>query len=486
MLPYANLIPIQKDAATPVYLQVCNGFIRLIKDGVLQRNSRLPGTRQLSETLQLHRKTIVAAYEELLLQGWVIARSSQGTYVSDTIPEIQPKAYHTRTRKKKTTGFALAELPVLHTQVYKKTKLLELNDGLPDIRIAPMDSLARAMRSVIKGERGQASLSYNDIEGHPDLRKELSAHLNESRGFDYGIENVFITRGAIMGLYLSLSVLLKKGDHVIVAEFGYRSVNMIIEHLGANLIKIPVDKNGLVIEEIEKLCKRKKIRAIYVTPHHHYPTTVTMPPERRIKLLALAEKYGIALLEDDYDYDYHFRHSPYLPLASSDPAGVVIYIGSLSKTFSPAFRVGYIVAPENFIQEVAKLRRVIDRQGDTILEQAIAEMFKLGEMKNHLRKSHQVYKERRDFFCERLKEVVGNKIQFDVPEGGLALWARFDNKISLTTLTKEAASNGLLIQDSSSFGGGNATRLGYASHTLEELDKSILLLNKSMDRISRK
>ncbi len=484
MLPYKNLIKLNKKVRTPVYLQICNRLIQLIKEGMLKGNTRLPSSRQLSEMLEVHRKTVIAAYEELQLQGWINADPSKGTYVSGSIPETKPKAYlHSLTSEKRVAGFDIKKNDILTNSVYKKTTLLELNDGLPDLRLAPVDSLSSCIRAVIKGERGKLSLSYNDIEGNINLRTELFSFLNESRGFNSLVENIFITRGSIMGFYLTLNVLLTKGDNVIVAKTGYRSVNLIIQQLGGNLIHVTNDENGLNVEEIEKLCKTKKIRAIYVTPHHHYPTTVTMPPERRMKLLFLAEKYRIAIIEDDYDYDYHFSHSPYLPLATYDPSGVVIYIGSFSKTFSPAFRVGYIVAPQNMIEEITKLRRIIDRQGDSILEHAIAELFKLGEIKSHLKKSHKIYKERRDFFCERLKQIAGDKIDFDIPEGGMAIWAKFDKKLNLPNLAKEAMSNGLFIHDGSSFSNStNATRLGYASHTIEELDSAILVLNKSIEK----
>jgi len=488
MLPYNNLIPINKNSKVPIYLQICNGFIQLIKQGLLKGNTKLPGTRQLSEILCVHRNTIVATYEELQLQGWIHINASKGSFVSEAIPESKPKAYlHPTKSEKKITGFEIKQNTILTTDVYKRTNLLELNDGLPDSRLAPVDSLASCIRSVLRGERGTRSLSYGDIEGNINLRNELQSFLNDSRGLNVSIENIFITRGSIMGLYLSLNVLLKNGDNVIIAETGYRSVNLIIKNLGGNLITIPTDENGLQIELIEQICKTKKIRAIYVTPHHHYPTTVTMTPDRRMKLLSLAEKYKIAILEDDYDYDYHFSHSPYLPLATYDPAGVVIYIGSFTKTFSPAFRVGYIVASENMIHEIAKIRRIVDRQGDSILELALAEMFKLGEIKSHLKKSHKIYKARRDYFCERLKQVAGDKIEFCIPEGGMAIWARFDKKIHVPTLAKVAASKGLFFHDGSSFSlSNNSTRLGYASLNMEELDAAVILLNKSMESAVKK
>lgn len=483
MLPYKNLLTINTETSTPIYLQVCNGFIKLIKQGVLGKGVKLPGSRQLSTLLEVHRKTVVSAYEELELQGWIHTIASKGTYVSPTIPEVQPnKKVLSPGLKKRSTGFSLVQNTLLHTKVYKQSTLLEINDGLPDIRLAPMDALARSVRAVLKGERGKLSLSYGDIEGNPKLRSALSVYLNETRGFDYSVENVCITRGSIMGLYLSLSVLIKKGDYVMVAELGYNAVNLIVLQLGGKLIKVPIDQYGLVVDEIEKNCQKKKIRAIYVTPHHHYPTTVTMPPENRMRLLAIAEKYGMAILEDDYDYDYHFSHSPYLPLATTDPAGMVVYIGSFSKTFSPAFRMGYVLAPENFILEITKLRRVIDRQGDSILEHAMAELFKSGEIRSHLRRSHGVYKKRRDFFCERLTHQLGDLIQFKIPEGGLALWAKFDDRISLPLLAKEAVASGLYIQDGSPHH-NQCIRMGYASLTHEEIDTSFAILKKTIERI---
>jgi GntR family transcriptional regulator / MocR family aminotransferase len=484
MLPYSNLITIKKDSQIPVYLQITNSFIRLIKEGILARGTKLPGSRALSETINVHRKTIIAALDELQAQGWIYTTPSRGTYISETIPDIVPAGKKpAETTDRTRAGFYLKKNTNLDTLTYKKTNLLELNDGLPDLRLAPMESLARTMRSVLKGERGKISLSYNDIEGSLNLRNELQNYLTETRGFQLSAENIFITRGSVMGIYLSLAAILEKGDNVVAASPGYRAVSMITRQLGASLISVPADEHGLVVEEVEKLCNIKKIRAIYVTPHHHYPTTVTMPPERRLQLLSLAEKHGIAVLEDDYDYDYHFSHSPYLPLASADQAGVVIYIGSFSKTFSPALRVGYITGPADFIQEVAKIRRIIDRQGDSILEHSIAEMFKLGEIKSHLRKSHGIYKNRRDYFCSTLKKEFATTIDFRIPEGGLAVWVRFHNQIPLPHLRAEALARGLFITDGSFFG-NNCTRLGFASLNSDETNQAMYILKETVSKFT--
>jgi GntR family transcriptional regulator / MocR family aminotransferase len=490
MLPFNNLIVINKTLDTPVYLQIGNSIIRLIQDGILKKENKLPGTRALSELLKVHRKTIVAAYSELAAQGWIQIKSSDGAYISGSLPDIKPKKFkETTSNFKVSTGFPLRIENDISVSVYTRTNFIEINDGLPDIRIAPMESLSRTIRSILLGERGKFPLSYSDIEGYRPMRIELSHYLNETRGLISQPENVFITRGTIMGLYLSLSVLLEAGDNVVVESPGYRVVSMIVKNLGGNVIRIPVDENGLIVEEVEKLCLQKKLRVIYVTPHHHYPTAVTMPPERRIALLALAEKYGIAILEDDYDYDYHYSHSPFLPLASSDPAGCVIYIGSFSKTLSPAFRIGYVVAPENFIKEITKKRRIIDRQGDSVLEAALAEMLKLGEIRSHMKRSHKIYKIRRDLFCHLLKERLSEFIDFKIPEGGMAVWGKFQKDLPMIDVSKTAAGLNLLISDGQNYGSTgrfeNSTRMGFAALNEDEIVKAIDLLEVTVRKVKK-
>ena len=171
-----------------------------------------------------------------------------------------------------------------------------------------------------------------------------------------------------MGIYLSSKLVLKDNDYVIVGATNYSAADLTFKYAGATLLRVTVDSDGINTAEIEQLCKKHSIKAVYVTSHHHHPTTVTLSADRRIHLLNLAQTYHFALIEDDYDYDFHYNHAPILPLASHDTNGNVIYIGSVCKTVAPVFRVGYLIAPAAFVEEAANLRRFIDRQGDSLLE----------------------------------------------------------------------------------------------------------------------
>ena len=178
-----------------------------------------------------------------------------------------------------------------------------------------------------------------------------------------------------MAINLAAKLLIEPGDHVIVGEPSYFGASITFKQNGGILNRVQVDEQGMDVDRVEKLCRTKKIRLVYVIPHHQHPTTVTMPPERRLKLLKLAEEYKFAIIEDDYDYDFHYASSPMLPMASLDEHGSVIYIGTLTKTFAPAVRVGFMVAPENFINFAAGLRRTMDWQGDPLMEVALLELY---------------------------------------------------------------------------------------------------------------
>jgi len=289
-----------------------------------------------------------------------------------------------------------------------------------------------------------------------------------------------ITKGAQMAIYLATDLLVKPSHHVVVGEPGYFAATLGFQQAGAIVHRGPVDDFGIDVNMIESLCKKKKISLVYVIPHHHHPTTVTLTPERRIRLLELAAKYQFAIIEDDYDYDFHYTSNPVLPMASLDHQGNVIYIGTLSKTLAPAIRAGFIVAPEDFINAAAYRRRWIDRQGDNLMEVALAELYRNGTMSSHIRKVLKIYRERRDHFCALLQDKLGNRITFKVPDGGMSVWTTFIHG-DLKQVAARADKKGLTMSDGrfyNLFKNYNATRLGFASLNLKEQEKAIEILSK--------
>jgi len=479
------LLLIDKTAGESVYLQLAGKLMDLIKDGSLQAGYQLPSTRKLAGLLAVHRKTIIRAYDDLLAQGWLESHSGSGTFVAKHLPEIDPQHFQHKDQQlqtSKTAGFSIDPIPHLQLDVIRSSDGFHLDDGFPDPRLAPLTDLSRAYRSQLLTGNSYIKLGYNDPQGSLWLREELAAYLSETRGLKITVNNILITRGTVMGLYLTCTNLIKPGDQAVTGETSWRGADINLIQAGAILNRIPVDEYGLQIDELEKICLKKVIRLVYVTSHHHYPTTVSLRADRRIQLLRLAEKYGFIIFEDDYDYDFHYENKPLLPLASADTAGMVLYCGSFTKTISPAFRIGYLVASENVIQHLSKLRRIIDRQGDTMLENSLAELLQNGSIQRHMRKSLRIYRQRRDLFCSLLKDQLGDVLDFEVPDGGMAVWTKFNSRINLPDLAQKALkkdlyfSNGLMHNSSAQL--LNATRLGFASSTADELEHCVEILTK--------
>lgn len=484
MKPFLAFFTLDRQSRQPVYLQIAGRLTELIRNGHLQAGHRLLSTRQVAELLSVHRRTVVRAYEELLAQGWLESQIGNGTFVARQLPEILPRRLMKDNTSilisTKTAGFCFDVLPHLNREAVHDTSRYHLDEGFPDSRLAPLKELSRAYKRQMLTGNPYVRLGYGDPTGSSWLRQELSAYLNETRGLNSTSENILITRGVIMGIYLVSTFLLKPGDRVVVAEKGYQGANSNFIQAGAKLVKIPVDDHGIQTAWLDKLCLKQKIRLVYITSHHHYPTTVALRADRRMQLLKLAEKHDFIIFEDDYDYDFHYLSKPLLPLAASDGSGRVLYCGSFTKTISPAFRVGYLTGPENVIRHLARLRRIIDRQGDSLLENAMAELLEQGVIQRHLRKSLRIYKARRDIFCELLKLHMGDRLAFQIPDGGMAVWTRFDPAIDLPDLAKKALQKDLYFSDGhihlSDTLIPHATRLGFASSTPEELERSVEIL----------
>lgn len=488
MLPFQTLITLNKKASTPIYQQVANRLVSLIREGIIRPGAALPGSREMAELLQLHRKTIVAAYEELNAQDWIETIPRKGVFVAQNLPEVKPRkltqgiivpAYAGN------TGFSFnRQLSFLVSSTKMTTQRLMINDGLPDTRLAPMDALLREYRSLVKNKSIHAMIERPDPSGFYALREAMVTHLSATRGLNIQTNNVMMTRGAQMAIFLAARLLIQPGDYVAVGDPNYYLANILFEEAGARLIKIPVDEQGMDIDALAALCRKKKIRMVYIIPHHHHPTTATLSADRRMQLLELVRQFKLAVIEDDYDFSFHYDSAPILPLASTQHDGCVIYIGSVTKVMTPSLRIGFMVAPDNFIKQAINLRRLVDSRGDNLMEAAVANLMKNGDIGRHIKKSNKIYHQRRDMFCELLDQHLPGIVRYDQPAGGMAIWARFNARYPLPLIAARASAMGLFMNDGANYVTGkanyNALRMGFASFNEKEMQEVMGILGKAM------
>ncbi|WP_025740340.1 MocR-like pyridoxine biosynthesis transcription factor PdxR [Aquimarina pacifica] len=483
MFPFKNNIILTRTANRTLYLQLSDQLIRYIKSGKLPPATKLPGSRKLAEDLMIHRKTVIAAYDELISQGWIETIPAKGTFVTSTLPIINPKDFDKKTSIRNTknkSSFSYDIRPHLKRELNKNTskKNVRIEDGVPDHRLAPIDEIAKVYRNITKKHHHRQLLTYGSVYGNYDLRMALVTYLNQTRGLRITIDQILITRGSQMGIYLASQLLLRNRKRIVVGSTNYMTADNTFTDAGGIIEQVPVDQNGINTIVLEELCKIKEINAVYVTSHHHHPTTVTLSAKRRMHLLQLAKKYNFAVIEDDYDYDFHYNNSPILPLASNDINGNVIYIGGFTKIIAPAMRIGYLIGPKDFVDEAADLRRIIDRQGDQLLEQTLAQMIKTGDVQRHCNKVLKIYKQRRDLFCALMKNKLGDYFDFEIPKGGMAVWVKLKKPYDWDTISKIALEQSLEITPNwkrydNDNSGHNGIRIGFATMNEEEIQNVI-------------
>ena len=466
--------------AQPVFQRIA----RAVSDDILRARLRpgdvLPSSRALAVMLGVHRNTVLAAYRELGAEGWIETRAGDGTFVTATIPERRARsasrALGARQSMPPKTGFELPAPPTPWLGARAPTTLprgtIALYSGVPDVSLVPVAALGRAYRRALR----PGALGYGDARGDVALRTQLAAMVSSLRGLATTPDSVLVTRGSQQALDLVARALLRPGDVVAVEALGYTPAWAALAATGATLVPVRVDGAGLCVDALATLAAAQPLRAVYVTPHHQYPTTVTLSASRRLALLELARKQRFAILEDDYDYEFHYDGRPVLPLASTDRDGVVVYLGTLSKILSPALRLGFVVAPESLLERLAALRMANDRQGDTIVERAVAELLDEGEVQRHARRMRRIYEARRDVLVEALRRQLGRAIDFDVPAGGMALWVRAEG-VDVEAWSARALDGGVATMAGKRFTFSGrppaALRLGFAAHADDVLREAV-------------
>ncbi|UXX78735.1 PLP-dependent aminotransferase family protein [Reichenbachiella carrageenanivorans] len=475
MLPWKSIITLNRNELRPVYLQVSDAIINEIMKGRISKGLKMPGSRTLAQALEVNRKTILQAYDELMAQGWMEIIPAKGTFIKASLPEIKQQALG------QSSMVQTAKEPTPSKYEISRGEHV-IDDGTPDYRLAPIDLLLKTARSVSKGVIGKSVLLGNHYFGEATLRKNLAKHLSTTRAINGSSDNILITRGSQMAIYLAFAQLVSPGDLVIVGELNYHSADRAITAVGGQLVKVPITHKGLDLQAIEKEVKKKSIKALYVTPHHQYPTTVTMPVEERMQLLALAEQYNFYIVEDDYDYDYHYERSPILPLASIDQNSRIIYIGSFSKILVPSIRIGYMYADSTIIQSCGQRRMLIDKMGDPIIERALAELLANNEIDRSLKKAVIAYQARRDLFCGLLRKGLKEEVSFEIPVGGMAVWVTFKN-IKISALIASAQKHKLSLKIDLYEHTQNACRLGFASMNLKEVATNTALLIAAIQKL---
>jgi GntR family transcriptional regulator / MocR family aminotransferase len=388
----------QLDGQGPRYAQITRALTSQIHSGALSPGARLPATRELARDLGCSRNTVLLAYEQLTLEGYLVTRSGGGTFVSPSLPVTPATEVRTDDLVELAKGMArLSPNGRRIAEVGDQTRRMTLRRhgagidfmvGLCD----PDDRLVGRIRAAFAAALRTRPFYYPESMGERQLRQQVAERLRGTRRITRGPDQILITSGTQQTLEICARLFIGEGDRVIVEDPCYEVPPAQFQAAGAEVLRIPVDRHGLDVDALPD--DGRPARLAYVTPSHQYPTGAVMSTARRHALLAWAKRQGALILEDDYDGEFRYAGPRRDALAALDTDGLVIYCGTFAKSLFPAMRLAYMALPPDLMPAAHACKWMTDRGSPVLTQRTLGELMATGEYDRHIRRMQRRYRSR--------------------------------------------------------------------------------------------
>jgi len=442
---------------------------RAITEGRLAPGDQLVPSRQLADELGVSRHTVTTAYGRLVAEGYAEGHSGGGSVVAAT-PPAPPREAGATSALRPSPRFA-GWSPYFRPPPYGCR--FDLRPGLPDPSLFPAELWRRRVTAAVAAEHRD----YGDPAGRIRLRRAIAAWVSRSRSVTAGEDTVVVTSGTQHAVDLVARILLEPGDCVAIEDPGYVPVRRLFGALNANVVGVPVDDQGLVVELLPP-----SARIVYVTPSHQYPLGMTMSMPRRRALLRWAERHDAAIIEDDYDTEFRYVDRPLEPLQALDADGRVVYVGSFSKTFSPSVRLGFAVVPMPLAGPVTALRQLIDWHPPIAMQTALAGFIDDGLLDKHIRRNRRVYAERHHIVTEALSGSLAQHLTPRTAHAGLHIATVLRPGFRENEVLQAAARHGIVVAGlSDCFHTAPAQAgllIGFGAVSIRELPTALRMLDR--------
>jgi GntR family transcriptional regulator/MocR family aminotransferase len=437
--------------ALPLHRQLYEALRRAMLDGKLGPGERLPSSRDLAQDLTLSRNTVVAAINQLSVEGYLESRVGSGTYVNDNVPRVSPGSAArppSRGAPCAPAGCLSARGQALATHFCAtRLEVQPFTPGIPDFSAFPL-TLWQRLQNKHWRMTYPDMLDYNDSGGYAPLRRAIADYLRVFRSVQLEADQVIVTTGTQQSLELCARLLADHGDTVWVEDPAYWGAAKAFMATGLVIHPVAVDDEGISPGPADDPHPPK---LIYLTPSHQYPTGAVMSLARRHQLLSTARAHGAWVLEDDYDSEYRFSGPPISSLEGLDVDGRVLYMGTFSKVLYPGIKLGYLIVPKPLVAAFKQTHYDLNRPGQMPLQAALAEFIEMGHFSSALRRARQSYGERRAALLEALKPVLTEDTFISGAEQGLHLCLRLPPQVDDQELARRIAQQGLTVRALSAY-----------------------------------
>ncbi len=476
-------IPLDRKSRKPIYLQIKDRISRLIKSGALQPEERLPSIRSLAENLRVNKLTILEAYSILEADGIIFARQGSGYFVNQSnIISTNMKSTFAPAQNvtiSESAGSSFFDIHMSAVQAQAKEETINFSYGLPR---PPQDMALIGRRTITNAV--DSLFAYDVPHGQAILRRQVSQMLVQ-QGLEITSENLIITNGCQQALSLTMQYFLQKDDWVIVETPTYHGAIAILENIGARIIGIPMNAEGMNLELLEKYLKSHRPKLIYTISTQHNPTGIATSQSHRQQLLQLAEKYQCPILEDNAYEGLNFEPVP-PPIKALDKQDLVTYAGTFSKTLIPGLRVGYMVATGKHYQPLVERKLMHDIHTSTVSQAIVSEYLASGHYRRHRKRLQTENLFSRNTMLQAMENYFPQEAKWTVPNGGLFLWVQLPLNINISEIRKQAIEKNVLFASGSAFFPNNqgypAMRLSFSNTSESEIDLGISILGKLLKK----
>jgi DNA-binding transcriptional MocR family regulator len=433
-------IQINRASHISLYQQIKDQVRNMILDDVLAEGQKLPPTRQLADALGINRSTVVAAYNELIAEGLISSHVGRGTVVSKKNPnrelalESQPlnwsEFFVSPAKVEKVSFYEDYVLP------FSREDFISLGIGVPDPDHYPVQGLKDILRQVL-GDKLKHIFQLLPSEGYYPFREAL-ANWIAAEGQHIDPEEVLVTSGAAQALYIICKSLLAPGDMVVVENPTSTNSLRTFRAFQAKIIDIPIDNQGMRMDVLENLLARQKVKLIYTIPTFQNPSGTVLSLERRLKLLDLAHKYRVPIVEEDPYSALYYDHIPPPALKSLDRYDSVIYVGTSSKILFQGFRIGWLAAAKPVIKQLSPIKYLIDIHTSSLEQYVFTEFINQGLLAKHLQKMRKIYARKRDLMISALSQLCSESLKWNTPAGGICIWCKITGGFNALDLLRES------------------------------------------------
>ena len=469
----------------PIYIQIQNHILECIKKGELTKGSKLPSTREVSKFLNISRNSVVSAYEELESRQIIVTKRGKGTFVS---VDVHKKSYEINVQwddRINDYSRTLREKDIIKSELSYEKGMISFKSIAPECSLFNKEDFKRALMDAWSNEE-ENLLNYGYAKGYKPLIEYLYGYM-ESKGVSIENKDILITNGFTEAFDIILSSLTKKGDVILCEEPTHNTALKIMEAHGLKIVQIPIDKDGINLEELKKALKKYNVAFAYLIPSYNNPTGIVTKAERRKELIQIMQEFNVPIIEDGFNEELLYSSSPIEPLAALGGEGNgVLYVGSLSKILFPGLRIGWILADKKLIDLLESVKRGRTIHSSFLDQSCFFYYLKCGAISRYLKNVRKFYRDKYTL----VKECIDKYIDYEyvTGEGGLHIFVKLKDYLDARMVLDRCYKKGVLFMPGDIFyqgeEGRDTLRIGFGRVSDSDIEKGIKIIGETVKELS--